>query len=257
MAQAKKTTFICTNNNRAINGQGLFYKILEFVPKWKIIAETLDEGNEIYQAFFKMPDSELLFEFQTVGSNVYTNCYYENPNGNLIVADKRYNTLKTDTKSHSLRINANISIYFINEEEDYERIIFCTSNSNFLTYGKAKIIDICSNEERIVATIGDTGSGSVIRDYLHSYEQNSYRSYYTDAICSGAYDNGYAKMIPSFIYGEKFIGKFANPLLSYYGYSQEKAMDNNTLLEFSIGGIRFLSYGSNYAIRLDDTMEVI
>lgn len=263
MATVKTITFTTATTNRGTNGKALFETILEQCPEWEILTDLYTATETDYFVRFKMPNCPIVFGFRAYynvngnGTSWITNfLWYEHSAGTVTIGDKTYTAIPGPTVSGYIHAaNQQFKIHIIKDGDLYQRVIITDPAGNDLSFVSAVIKELCSGEIRYGGNINDINS-DVVKDTLLVCDVDSYTTHNAGPICAEATNNGYTRMSPSYVYGVDFIGHFANQALTYFGYASGAPINLPLFSTFVVGGVRFMSYGSNYAIRITEESEV-
>lgn len=257
MAVTHITGSVVTNSTyKGTNTKLVFNFIKEMLGDDIEIIKVATNNTNIYDVYFKLVgcDDIVYRIYNTNNSTTYNyfwmEAYYKDSAGSVTIANDKYTLVaSTQTSAFITSSNARVDVHIIKEPGSFYGIFV----GSIAHCGYVWLVDVCSNEERCIALYRDLGTSSGSTSHIGysmvdgtKVVHNLWRTY------PNTPNNGYTHMTPVVCYTPEFIGHLKNPVLLYSGSAGGGALTMPEFVDFSVGGIKFMSLESGFAIRLDD-----
>ena len=212
--------------------------------------ETIDVNTDTtdkYNVYFKLIGcDDIVFNLYNSSSSLYTKVLGKDSKGSVTISDETYSAIASSGMTSAINSNRIYDIYVIREPDTWAQVLV-RYDSSYSSCGWTKIVEMCSGEEISVAL----STSNVAPTYVHKCSDGSILQY-SASTTIGDHNNGYIRLSPIYYSGYNFVGFLTNPALVYRCVNNGNTLNILSCTEFTVAGIKFLSLGSGYAIRLDD-----
>lgn len=254
MATFTHATYITPNAEAGTNGKAIFNILQEMSPNWEIIEVTNDTTSKYTVYFRSLGCDTIVYMFEGDSSNIKLYSYIKASGGATTINGETYNSFSNASiPAYISQISIPIQIYGIVEQGVFECLCINYS-TNYVYICTAKVKEFCTEEVKVICCTDS--QASTTSPYMPRYfyflvdDTGAYSQTEMLPVYNTTRDNGYLRMHPIFITGEKFFGTLTNPALIYIGVNNDSILSIPMMTEFTVNGVNFVSIGKGYAVRL-------
>lgn len=259
MATFIKTTFTAGKiSEKGSEAKKLIALLCELVPEWEVVQETYSPSDPTaYNCIIRPFGSEVIYYVSLSGYDLNFKAYYKNPTGVSVINGENYS--QTETNGGCLRYlflqdGQSVNIHII-RAAGTGAFVYMYTSSGYAELVAMKVKDLCSGA--VITGVNAYGYSS--GNAMTSLRRNTYALIGDTVILldlkealPGTVDNGYIRFVPLYCLNTGFFGTILDPNHFYYCASNGAALSLKYGTEFTAGGHRFVSLGTEgYVARLD------